>query len=69
MAANSGNFMYFAPFLKLLKSPNYTDKQKLRFSNIYMEEMTVLHLGQGWDILWHNTDKLNGRIPTESQYL
>lgn len=37
--------MYFAPFLSLLKSEKYTDKQKLRFSMIYAEEMTALHLG------------------------
>lgn len=31
--------------------------------------MTNLHLGQGWDILWHNIDKLNGNYPTENDYL
>jgi len=31
--------------------------------------MTALHLGQGWDILWHNTEKLNGRVPKEAEYL
>lgn len=61
--------MYFAPLLALLKSPKYTEDQKLRFAHIYAEEMTQLHLGQGWDILWHNTAKLEGRIPTEKQYL
>ena len=31
--------------------------------------MTNLHIGQGWDILWHNTDKLEGKYPTENDYL
>ncbi|EAR95693.2 polyprenyl synthetase protein (macronuclear) [Tetrahymena thermophila SB210] len=69
ISINAGNMMYFAPLHILLKSNKYTDQQKLRFAKIYAEEMTQLHLGQGWDILWHNTDKLEGRIPTEQQYL
>lgn len=31
--------------------------------------MTSLHVGQGWDILWHNVDKLEGKYPTEDHYL
>ena len=31
--------------------------------------MTNLHLGQGWDILWHNIEQLNGKYPTENDYL
>lgn len=31
--------------------------------------MTSLHIGQGWDILWHNVDKLEGKYPTENDYL
>lgn len=31
--------------------------------------MTNLHLGQGWDILWHNIDKLKGHYPSENDYL
>jgi geranylgeranyl diphosphate synthase type 3/geranylgeranyl diphosphate synthase type I len=30
--------------------------------------MTSLHIGQGWDILWHNIDKLE-KFPTENDYL
>jgi len=26
--------------------------------------MTNLHVGQGWDILWHNIQKLDGNYPT-----
>jgi geranylgeranyl diphosphate synthase type 3 len=38
-------------------------------TEIYIEEMTNLHLGQGWDILWHNIEQLNGKYPTENDYL
>ena len=31
--------------------------------------MTNLHIGQGWDILWHNIDKLKGVYPNELDYL
>lgn len=65
ISVNAGNMMYFAPLHTLLKSSKFTDQQKLRFAKIYAEEMTQLHLGQGWDILWHNTAKLEGRIPNE----
>ncbi len=40
-----------------------------KISQIYAEEMVNLHIGQGWDILWHNIDQLNGKYPTEKQYL
>ncbi|EGR30011.1 octaprenyl-diphosphate synthase, putative [Ichthyophthirius multifiliis] len=69
ISLNAGNFMYFAPFQKLLTSLRYTDKQKLEFAKIYAEEMTLLHVGQGWDILWHNMNKLQGRFPDNNQYL
>ena len=36
---------------------------------IYLEEIVQLHVGQGWDILWHNIDKLEGEYPTQNQYL
>jgi hypothetical protein len=50
--------MYFAPMLFLTKSGKYTKEQQHRMGMIYLEEMTSLHVGQGWDILWHNTEKL-----------
>jgi len=34
-----------------------------------VEEMVQLHIGQGWDILWHNIDRLEGKFPTQEQYL
>lgn len=31
--------------------------------------MVQLHIGQGWDILWHNIDRLQGEYPNEQHYL
>ena len=69
ISVNAGNFMYFAPLLYLLKNGKFTPEQTIKIGQIYVEEMTNLHLGQGWDILWHNIDKLNGKYPTENDYL
>jgi geranylgeranyl pyrophosphate synthase len=61
--------MYFAPLMYLIKSGKYTSSQLIKIGQIYAEEMTNLHIGQGWDILWHNIEKLNGCYPTENDYL
>jgi len=42
-----------------------SDKNKqLDLHRIYVEELCNIHMGQGYDIHWHNGDK----IPTEKQY-
>lgn len=61
--------MYFAPLNYLLKTNKFTLHQQLQIGKVYAEEMTSLHIGQGWDILWHNVDKLEGNYPTEDHYL
>lgn len=69
IAVNAGNLMYFAPLLSLMRSGKYTAEVMLKLNQIYTEEMVQLHIGQGWDILWHNVDKLEDKYPTELQYL
>jgi geranylgeranyl pyrophosphate synthase len=69
IAINSGNMMYYAPMLSLAKSRKYSDEVLLKLNIIYLEEMVQLHIGQGWDILWHNIDKLGAEYPSEAQYL
>jgi geranylgeranyl diphosphate synthase type 3/geranylgeranyl diphosphate synthase type I len=64
-----GNFMYFAPLNYLIKCKKFTNQQIVNIGEIYAEEMTNLHIGQGWDILWHNIDRLEGKYPTENDYL
>lgn len=69
ISLNAGNFMYFAPMHYLAKSPKFSKEQVAKLTTIYVEEMLSLHIGQGWDILWHNVDKLDKKYPTEEQYL
>jgi geranylgeranyl diphosphate synthase type 3/geranylgeranyl diphosphate synthase type I len=69
IAINAGNMMYYAPMLALMRSGKYSPETLLRLNLIYQEEMVQLHIGQGWDILWHNIDRLEGQYPTEDQYL
>ncbi len=68
-ALNSGNFMYFAPLNYIIKCKKFTTSQIVNIGEIYAEEMTNLHIGQGWDILWHNIDRLEGKYPSENDYL
>jgi len=70
IAINAGCFMYYAPMLSLLKSyeKKFSKEKILRILRVYSEEMVNIHLGQGWDIYWHNCDKI-AHIPTETQYL
>lgn len=72
ISVNAGNFIYFAPMMRLYKSGKYSAEQLRKMALIYLEEMTSLHVGQGWDIAWHNhliggTEKLmqiNIRVKT-----
>ena len=61
--------MYFAPMLTLFKNPSYSTEVMNEFVKIYLEETVQLHIGQAWDIAWHNSDKLKGEYPTENHYL
>ena len=69
IAINAGNFMCYVPMQYIFKSNVYTSSQKLEFAKIYFEEMVQIHFGQGWDILWHNNNKIEGDYPTVEQYL
>ena len=62
--------MYYAPMLSLLKSyeKKFSKEKNLRILRVYSEEMVNIHLGQGWDIFWHNSSNIT-HIPTETQYL
>jgi geranylgeranyl pyrophosphate synthase len=69
VSINAGNFMYYAPMLAVNSSKAYSPELKQELVQIYLEDIMQLHIGQAWDILWHNTDKLEGEYPTEAQYL
>jgi geranylgeranyl pyrophosphate synthase len=69
ISINAGNFMYFSPMLNVFNSPNYSPELKMELVKIYLEETVQLHIGQAWDIAWHNIDKLKEEYPQESHYL
>ena len=64
VAINAGNFMYFTPMQHIYKSNVFSPRLKLDLVKIYLQEMVDLHLGQAWDILWHNNDKIGSYYPT-----
>jgi len=43
---NAANLMYFFPFKQLIMEDYYTQEQKKQMVDIYIEEMTICHLGQ-----------------------
>ena len=69
ISVNAGNFIYFAPMMRLFRSGKYSAEKLVKMSTIYLEEMTSLHIGQGWDIVWHNPAKVGEDYPNENDYL
>lgn len=69
IAINAGNFMYFLPFLALIKNKDRFDSKILiRAYGACLQELIRIHAGQGSDIVWHkglaNADNI-----TENEYL
>ncbi len=65
LAINMGNLMYFLPTIVLER----TDFDEVTLAAITRDWLTVmrrLHLGQGYDILWHREA---GLFPDEESYL
>ncbi len=63
IAINAGLTMYYAPIFKIIE--NLDDERKILFTDIYLEEMVAIHLGQGWDI------EMDGKrgVPLTSNYI
>jgi len=60
VAINAGNAMYFLPLVELkeLRKNNKVSSDVLvKAYELYSEELTNLHLGQGLDIWWHSGKK------------
>lgn len=54
IALNTGNFLYFFPFLTLLKSrKKFREEILVKAYETHIQEMMNLSLGQGMDIYWH----------------
>lgn len=54
ISINAGNYAYFAPMNFLLGLEKYNDKIKMKMVQVYTEEMSQVHIGQAWDLIWHN---------------
>jgi len=66
VAVNLGNFMYFLPLIVFKNNKNNLKPDVLlRAYDVYAQEMTNLHLGQGTDIFWHKGKAEN---ISESEY-
>jgi len=64
IAINTGNLMYYLPYL-ILKKVDLDNKTKLAVYDLIYEEMLNISIGQGMDIYWHN----NGNKINEELYL
>jgi geranylgeranyl pyrophosphate synthase len=63
IAINAGiSLLYFPAYkiFKLIKDP----KLKMKVAEVYLEEMTAIHVGQAWDIEM----KINNRLPCIDDY-
>lgn len=61
--------MNFYPLHFIIKNKMYDEKTLNKISQIFIEEMVHIHMGQAWDIFWHNIVRMNGRNITEDQYI
>jgi geranylgeranyl pyrophosphate synthase len=62
-AINAGNLLYYMPTY-LIDNSSFRDNIKLQLYKYYSENMRRLHLGQGFDILWHNSSI----VPNPDEY-
>jgi geranylgeranyl diphosphate synthase, type I len=53
VAINTGNMMYYLPYL-IIKKLDIDKKTKLAIYDLIYQEMLMLSFGQGMDIYWHN---------------
>lgn len=66
-AINAANLMYFLPINKLIASFT-TPELKWRINEIYLNEMTLCHIGQGLDIKNHKLTT-KAEMPTTEEYI
>ncbi len=64
LAINAGNLLYYLPTY-LIDRFEGDDRLKLKIHRYYSDNMRRLHLGQGFDILWHKDPSF---VPTSESY-
>jgi len=65
LAINMGNLMYFLPTI-VLKRSNLHPTLRAAITEDWLAVMRRLHIGQGYDIIWHNKPNY---FPDEEAYL
>ena len=63
VAINAGITMFYLPVYRLIKEINDTTL-KAKIAEFYFEEMSAIHIGQGWDIEM----KVDNRLPSIDNY-
>ncbi len=67
VAVNAGNAMYFVPLKVIDRNPaDLPPERRLAAYEMLAYELNRTHLGQGMDIVWHNTEEVT---MTEAEYL
>jgi geranylgeranyl diphosphate synthase type I len=67
IALNAGNAMYFVPLEVIDRNPaGLPPERRLAAYEMLAYELNRTHLGQGMDIVWHNSDEV---AMTEAEYL
>jgi len=61
--------MNFYPIHYIIKNNLYPEHIQNKIIRIFLEEMVHIHMGQAWDIYWHNQDRMDGRSVSEDQYI
>lgn len=66
---NAANCLYFIPINYMLSLKKFTPETKLKLNEVFTQEMIQLHLGQAWDLQWHDAKKMNRTYPGEEQFV
>jgi len=64
LSVNAGNLLYFMP-TTIIDKADIPDALKLKLYRFYSENLRRLHLGQGFDILWHRNKET---VPSPEDY-
>lgn len=64
LSINAGNLLYFMP-TTIIDKADISDALKLKLYRFYSENLRRLHLGQGFDILWHRNKET---VPSPEDY-
>jgi len=67
IAINVGDFLYFLPFMALMKNKKFNKERILRAYEICLQELIRVGIGQATDIIWHK-GLCNANNVSEEEY-